>query len=569
MNSWLQSAADPEVNPYVVDGEVRQDFRIGVVEVSSLPHKPCIQVLFIANIDERVLVAWPKSVWHRKAANRVIPGSWVSKMTAAETVACKHYDREEALEDVKMKVWIGFLSSDIAEMVDFTLEDCSVEYTFEEGNVPFPQALADAANDHFSFFSANEGGVNQLPLHDVPEEAEGEGPGSAPMLSRVVELEEMMEGIASSLATLVSQQELSAPTQPRRPALRKSTSVVAPTSKAKSVSGPRVVIEPQPSFPSLDPGVVKAAKQAGVASNVLEQMNRLVEQNPRAAKLGDLTPRTSQPDPLSEEEDEMEENGDGSTPGGGSPVESALLKLTDIVQTLAGERTKRSSTSKLDSALDHVGTSSTTDGTSIGTGKRSAAARRALRSMLIESPEEISLMIEKLMYEDLTSSTLGPHMTMPAMSSRAWVEHRSRIGSYRALAHAAWGISGALDCITRGEVAGARARLNILLMQLDQSAVDRGNWYLASELSLESPPPMSVLEQHRPPNTLEGESPYSKLLDARWAEVSLSHLREQEDFINRRKNLGKATAKKEEEDADPKKKARPRPKQKALADGEA
>jgi len=568
MSSWIQEAASSDVNPYVVDGEVCQDFRIGVVEISSLPHKPSVQVLFIANIDERVLVAWPKSVWHRKASNRVVPASWVSKMTAVETVACQHYERSEPLDGAKMKIWVGFLAAEMAEMVDFTLEDCSVEYTFEDGNLPFAQALADAANDHFSFFSANEAAVGDstMVLSDGAD-TEAAGHGSAQVLSRVSRLEEMMEQVASNLATLVSKQDVPAAVN-RKSALRQSTS--APLSaRSKAAAVPRVSIDPKPHFPSLDSGVVKAALQAGVGNSVLEQMNRLVQQNPKAAKMGDLTPVGMSPDPLSEEEDEMGEKEDGSPPSAGGTVETALVRLTDIVQTLAGDRVKKGGTSKLEAALDHVGPSSSTDGSSIGTGKRSAAARRALRSMLTESPAELSLMIERAMYEDLTSSTLGPNLSLPPMSSRAWVEHRSRIGSYRTLAHAAWGVSGALDCLTKGEVAGCRARLNILLMQLDQSAIDRGNWYLASELSLESSPPMSVLEQHRPPNTLEGESPYSRLLDPRWAEVSLSHLKEQEDFVTRRKNLGKSSTKKEEEEADPKKRPRPKAKQKALGDGDA
>ena len=571
MSSWVQPAAEAEINPYVVDGELQSDYRIGVVEVSSLAHKPCIQVLFIANIDDRVLVAWPKSGWHRKVANRVVPGSWVSKMTAVETVACSHYAREEPLEDVKMKIWIGFLSQEAVELVDFSLEDCSVEYTFEDGNVPFPQALADAANEHFSFFSASEGVLVQHGRQQVTdrEPEVGAEPGSPQVLSRVVKLEELMEQMAESLATIASKQEEVGPAASRKPAIRKSSSPTLFRANPKAVGSQRVSFAAQPAFPALDAGVVKAALQAGVESSVLEQMNKLVQRNPKAAKMGDLTPKQPSMDPLSEEEDDLEERGDGSPPDAGSPVENALVKLTDIVSSLATDRGKKSATSKLDSALDHVGGSSSMDGTSIGTGKRSAAARRALRSMLTDSPEELSLMIEKLMFEDLTSSTLGPNMTMPPMSSRAWVEHRSRIGSYRTLAHGAWGISGALDCLTRGEVAACRARLNILLMQFDQSAVDRGNWYLASELSLESPPPMSVLEQHRPPNTLDGESPYTRLLDPRWAEVSLSHLREQEDFVTRRKNLGKAGNKKEEEDADPKKKPRPKAKQRALADGDA
>ena len=45
-------------------------------------------------------------------------------------------------------------------------------------------------------------------------------------------------------------------------------------------------------------------------------------------------------------------------------------------------------------------------------------------------------------------------------------------------------------------------------------------------VGLEAGPPMSVLEQHKLPSVASGESPYSHTLDPRWAEVSLSHLRD-------------------------------------------
>lgn len=243
------------------------------------------------------------------------------------------------------------------------------------------------------------------------------------------------------------------------------------------------------------------------------------------------------------------------------------MRLTDIVQSLTEDRKKRQSSSKIDSALDAVNAGSS-EGAGIGSGKRSAAARRALRAMLIDHPQEISGMIEKLMHEDMTCQTLGPGVTAPLTSARGWLEHRSRIGSYRTLAHGAWGVAGALDALMSGQIASARARLGVLMLQFDQSAIDRGPWYLASELSLEMPPPFAALEQHRVPNIQDGESPYS-ILDQRWAEVSLAHLKEQEDFLTRRKNLGKV--KKEEEDADSPKnrRARAKAKPKASNDSEA
>jgi hypothetical protein len=110
--------------------------------------------------------------------------------------------------------------------------------------------------------------------------------------------------------------------------------------------------------------------------------------------------------------------------------------------------------------------------------------------------------------------------------------------------------------------------LNILLLQIDQAACDRGNWTLASELSLEHPPPFSSLLQHSPPG--EGEPPYSRLLDPRWGEVAMAYLREQDDFLSKRKNLGKKIKKDdvEEEKDSPRSKFKPTAKAKASPEGD-
>ena len=115
-----------------------------------------------------------------------------------------------------------------------------------------------------------------------------------------------------------------------------------------------------------------------------------------------------------------------------------------------------------------------------------------------------------------------------------------------------------MDKLIKGDVAGCRARLGLLLLMLDQTACDRGNWSLSSELSLESPPPMAVLSQHVPPAVADGEQPFSRLLDPRWAEVAMSHIRETEDFVTKRMKLGKKEGSEQAE-------ARPKPKAKAKA----
>lgn len=274
-------------------------------------------------------------------------------------------------------------------------------------------------------------------------------------------------------------------------------------------------------------------------------------------------------DPLSEEDDkEIELEGDGAQ-GSGDPVQSAIGQLAQIVALLTEDKKKKKSSSRLDLALESTGASSS-DGSSLGVGKRAAAARRILRSTLMDAPQEIYAVVEKLIYEDLNSVTVGPGLTPPAFSARAWMEHRSRINNYRAVAHCGWAIAGALDAVRDGNTALCHARLCLGLMQIDQSCIDKGSWTMAAEMNLESSPPFSALSRHTLPNIVEGESPFSRLLDARWAEVMLSHLRETDDYVQKRRTVGKSrNAEDDEEESSPsprrRPKAAPKPKQKPSA----
>ncbi len=240
-------------------------------------------------------------------------------------------------------------------------------------------------------------------------------------------------------------------------------------------------------------------------------------------------------------------------------------QLAGIMKLLTEDRLKRKKAGKVEAALDAVGgSSSTVEGVSVGSGKRAAAARRALRQALQESPEEISSLIERLMLEDMLSRTIAPGMPMTELCARAWVEHRSRIGSYRASAHAAWAAAGILDDLIRDSPKAARAKASLLLLQLDQAAIDKGNWTLAGELSLETAPPLASLSQHVGPSIADGESPYSRLLDPRWSEIALAHLRDTEDYLAKRRGLNKKPV--QEEDPSPKRRPQPKSKAKGLAD---
>ena len=93
---------------------------------------------------------------------------------------------------------------------------------------------------------------------------------------------------------------------------------------------------------------------------------------------------------------------------------------------------------------------------------------------------------------------------------------------------------------------------------------------MCGELSLENPPPFSSLSTHQGPSLQDGELPFSRLLDPRIAEVVLGHMKDQDDYVTRRRNVGRFNKPgKETEDSETEKakKAKARAKAKASAAG--
>ena len=83
---------------------------------------------------------------------------------------------------------------------------------------------------------------------------------------------------------------------------------------------------------------------------------------------------------------------------------------------------------------------------------------------------------------------------------------------------------------------------------------------------LEQGPPLSVLASHTLPSISDGESPFSKILDPRWAEVMLSHLKDAEDYVQKRRALGKKIAEETEKDTS---RPKSKPKSKGKSQSEA
>ncbi len=499
---------------------------------------PTIEVIPVPYIADRLLVAVPYSTWHRTTAKRILPPQSMHKPQAVEVIACMLDQREVGL-DVTMKIWMGFLAEDLVgqlctlDMVETT------DYVFltgeSPGYLPLADSLVEAAQEHFAFVSAAEAPEEEeLPV--VVDREEGSGlPAQGGLELRMDKLEDALARISASLEQLGAPERDQGRTSPapRRSALKKTGGTGALSEK----------------FPLLDPSVAAAAISAGVGEDALMDMQKLLGVSAaRSKQLGEpqlkLAPKPrAKKNELSETESE-EEGGDPASgsadPAGGSPaVARSLKQLTKIVSALTADKMKKAKASKVEAALDGISASSYSELGGLGTGKKAAAARRVLRSSLTEAPEELYVLIERYMMEDLALQTLTPGQPEKSLCCRAWIEHRSRIGSYKTAAYSAWAAGGIHDCLIQGNVAQARARAALLVLMLDQTAADRGSWVLSSELALEPPPPMGALSQHHPPAVGDGEAPFSRLLDARWAEVSLAHLREAEDYVAKRSKLGK------------------------------
>ena len=400
-------------------GEFAFEFEFSALPLAS---GEVVEVVPVARIDTKLLVVVPTSVWHRQTARRVLPPHALTKVVNVEVQQCSQVDRTVVAEGT-MRVWMGFFQEGpVNQMVSADAVE-ALDYQFLCGDLPgylpFAKSLVDVAQDHFSFVSAAED-----PVAGMGGES---GAVDTSMDARMQRLEAAVESMSSVITGMAAE------SNPRRVTF--SPSVERQSAMKQDRAAPSQVEK----YPSLDPAVVASAISAGVQEDALLEMQRLMGTNVgRAKKLVEpplsLSPKKApKKNVLSETESEGEEVEDGGlgADDAETSVAKSLQQLTKIVSALTADRVKKSRVSKVEAALDGISASSLGEGSSLGSGKKAAAARRILRSSLLESPEEIYTLVEKYMAEDLRLQTQTPGAPVPHLCARAWIEHRSRIGNYK------------------------------------------------------------------------------------------------------------------------------------------
>ena len=175
------------------DAKVVFDYPLCCFRPDEFIAGPSVRLILVSKIENSYLGAVPQSAWDRLVAKRALPRNFLSKAVRVLVKNCREDDRSSA-GDTDSVIWLGFIGADFNAAIDLSNpESEAVEIDFGEDPLPYADALVHVAQDHFAFFSAEEG----------PEEVPAQESGSEKLAERVGHLEIMIQNLNSTLANLV------------------------------------------------------------------------------------------------------------------------------------------------------------------------------------------------------------------------------------------------------------------------------------------------------------------------------------------------------------------------------
>ena len=377
------------------DGPLEVDYHVGRVPVKDTGL--ISGVVSVAVLEGKLLVALPEGVWNRSPAKRLLASrSLISliKPVLCEVAACHIEERDVVLTGVFCKAWIGFVSKELEQEIDFVSEE-SLVYDFnpdgEEGLLPTAVGLLEVAKEHFSFVTAESAVPECPPSNSHPHE------------TRLQNLEKSLGQIQANLDSLVG--HLAAGN------LKSDALGSSAKSKAKEKKTRRPPDLISPDIPGLDKEAVQAALQAGVPLQHLQEVGAVLKGRPK--RLEELPrkkgPSRAQAGPLNESPSESEEEDAELLPDGGMPatmqgtsqLEQAVLQLSSIAKHLAAPKEKKD---KIEVLLDNGGGLGQSSESSTGTSSRkNSVAMRALQRLLVEDPKYIYQVLEANLQSDFGS----------------------------------------------------------------------------------------------------------------------------------------------------------------------
>ena len=496
------------------DGTARQHYELVHLRFQSGGEARCVNLVLIAQVAQGGwLVAAPEAVWSRVAADRKMPRGALSQAILVEVLTASIENPEVPLDSQRMNLWVGRLDPRLVSRLQigggenptFDVWVAAEEEVFGEEHmttlIPYGPALAEVAEEHFAFASAaSDLGVEAQPL-------EASEATQVPLSDRLDKVEEAV----LQMRELLENSLLQRPTPPaeRKSALKRPQTPSQPV----DVQAARNPLHVR----GLDPAVVASALEAGIPESQLVTLGGLLR---KTSKMDDVPARKPSGNVLSEsegEDDDVELLPD-ATPGepaaaADASVAKAVVQLTKIVGSLAAQKSKGKDLESMLDCAEGGGESSSSSGSS----RSKAAAFKKLRAALTEAPEKLSKVIEEAIDEDFLQVKNSPGVSAQDFSTRAWVEHRSKLQHYPQTIRMAWILAGAHDAMRQKKFEEAKARILLGLVALDQASLDAGSWALAQEVLLEPPAPFHSFVGRKLPEAWEQTT--SKLLDDRVADV--------------------------------------------------
>ena len=282
-------------------------------------------------------------------------------------------------------------------------------------------------------------------------------------------------------------------------------------------------------FSCFDPALARVAQESGLPAAELSEIQALLAR--RRGGLGDFTAKSPAAGAAF-----AESEGTGAGPEA-SPMEAAVVALTQIVADLAKQKKQAEKTPLLEAALDRA------EGFSLLGEAGSSSSSGPLQNCSLPHPQgysdpraEPSLIygaIERLLEEDLLQRRLGTSLA----------EARQRLVAGYTIAATSDRIPPqcvcAGLCVACGTrcVKGARKKRE-LWPSLPAKSLGGGSWLVAEQFCLEPAPPLASFSKCRSSHLDSIDSYHSRIFEPRWSELCLRKVRELEQNVEAKRKLG-------------------------------
>ena len=386
-------------------------------------------------------------------------------------------------------------------------------------SIDHPQSLPDAtklmslvsewllqrSDDRTGFYTAQED-LSSPPKRTTAAAAAPKKQATAKRVSNAA--------IAEQLSSLMAQMQL----------LAKRQDNLEKGNVASAAPVPGQFFGPTAKLPALSAGL---PNQSGLSQTGVAKALTLVGPPPKVRLSQPLVPAQ---DVAADEPYDMLQPAEGEAPDIAAAIAQQSTAITALVAHLASQ------SSDVLGDLSAVGQpSSSTKG---------VQRRERMQSELALGTSSYFLQVQQQLHRRMYPSRPVPQ-TEAELQNLSVLQYLERMGGYknhRELGLVAWILGHAVDAAANGNFKLTKEIIALLLVSVEQAAVDRGDWTLAFMLSLLEEPPMQVF-QDRTMSMVHHTRPFGPLVPPAWTAVCLSYLKDLEVLSTKKTETAKKNVK--------------------------